>query len=199
MVTVLGKAFPLPVSLCPELWASVKCYLPWTLADSRIIRAAWGKRLWEFGLETYGKSSWSGGVLLVSGWKGWKGRARVMLQLTQYLGSFHSEAAKTEAGGNYTVSKRCEKPTGCDPVPVVCGCGNLGCRCSRQRKERLFSPRRAYMVLYDHHSSGEGWLETREDMGCCRWASTLQKPVCSAVWASMAGRLWEASGSHSPS
>lgn len=126
------------------------------------------------------------------GWKGWKGQARVILQLARYLRSFLLEAAKAEAGGNRAVSKRYEKSAYCDPVPAVSSCGSLGRRCSGQRKERLFfSPRRTYMVLYDHRSAGEGWLETREKMGAagelqlCRSPSAQQ---CEQAWRRGCGR-----------
>lgn len=57
----------------------------------------------------------------MGGRKDGKGRLRVILQLARYLGSFLLEGAKLEAGGNCAVSKRCEKPVCCDPVPAVSG------------------------------------------------------------------------------
>lgn len=55
-------------------------------------------------------------------------------------------------------------------------------------------PRRVYAVLYDHRSAGEGWLETREEMGAagelqlCRSPSAQQ---CEQAWWRGFGRQVE--------
>lgn len=134
------------------------------------------RRVGEFGLDAYGKSSWSKGMLLVSGVErmeraGW-GYAAACLVFG--VTSFRS----SQAGSGRELCRGVKSLH--DVTATAC--------CSMRRswmwvfwteKEKLgwfFVQEEPIWCCYDHCSAGEGWLETREGW-VLQVSFTLQKPL----------------------
>ncbi|XP_063264438.1 uncharacterized protein LOC134556124 [Prinia subflava] len=109
--------------------------------------------MWEFELDSCGKSSWSGGVLLASGME------RMERAGSGYIAActgFGVISLRSSQGGN---------------VRELCSLRGVKSLCDVTlwmlwaEKGKGFFPRKAYMVLCDHGPAGRGWLEAREEVG----------------------------------